>query len=295
MPIHDLTYRSFRGGPSRVPRWFPILENTVHLAFRNRFLFWVYVASALPVLFACVYLYIRYQIELRGSGRAMPTAFAFDIDRYFDFLKAQSVVATILAGLVGSSAISQDRRGNAFEALFARSIGRFDYLLGRFLGLLCLVLGSTLVPGFVLWYADNVFSLDPDRLQKTITFPFRIAAWAVVYSTSVSLLVLAFSAAIPRGWIAFGAFLGYGMISSAFVVPIAKVLQRTAGPDVSSWLMGLGYGEALFRVQAEILHVSPRERLPEISLVTACGLMGFLAVLSIWVLFRRVRPIEVVA
>jgi len=298
MPIYDLTYEGFRGQRSRTPVWFPILENTILLAFRNRTLFWTYLIGALPTLIAIVYLYVRYQIEAMSSGSGfrgrMGAMFVFELKSYFQFLSSQGVVAMIIAGIVGSAAIGNDRRGNALEAIFARPVTLRSYLLGRWLGLFVLVLGATLIPALTIWYFDNALSLDPDRLSKTLSYPIRLAAWSIVHSTSVSLLVLAFSALISRGWVALAGYAGFAFITSGMIGALAAAVNRAYEP-AAAYLKGFGYVEALFQVQHAILGVPENLHSLKTSTLTSAIWLAFLALASIGVLIRKVRPIEVVS
>lgn len=297
MPIYDLTYRGWRGARTKIPAWFPILENTVRLAFRNRLLFWLYLACAIPPLIACAVLYVRYNFESSGlaqRGGRLSQQFSFDLPRYYVFLAFQGGLAIVVAGLVGSSAIAGDRRGNALETLFARSITRAHYLWGRFLGLFALVLGATLLPGFLIWVCDNLFSLDPERWVVTLSYPARIAAWAILLSASASLLILACSALIQRAWLSLAAFAVVVILGSIFTAAVAAAVERHA-EEVGNLIQGCGYFQALQAVQRAIFGLSTRDVPNHASALSGAIVLALLAIASILVLRWRVRPIEVVS
>jgi ABC-type transport system involved in multi-copper enzyme maturation permease subunit len=297
MPIYDLTYRGWRGVKTKLPAWYPILENTVRLSFRNRLLFWLYIACALPPIVACAILYIRYSVESAGGARmrqGMPRELFFELSTYFNFLSFQGGLAIAIAGVIGSQAIAGDRRGNALEAIFSRAITRQDYLWGRFLGIFVLVLGATLIPGLVIWYCDNAFSLDEGRLVKTLSYPFKIAASSILLASSASLLILAFSALIRRGWLAIAAYLAFLLLSSGIADGTAEALPREFD-TAASLIRGLGYFPALLTVQREIYGLTEHEVHLHSSPWTAFATITVVGLLSWWTLLRKVKPIEVVS
>ncbi|MFN0207837.1 MAG: ABC transporter permease subunit [Planctomycetota bacterium] len=296
MPIYDLTYRGWKGERTKTPAWFPILENTIKLAFRNKLLANLYRACALPPLIASVFLYIQYSIRATqmGSGPRFANVEFFGLRQYVSFLSAQGIIAIAVAGVVGSQAIAADRRGNALESLFSRAITRRDYLLGRFLGLFTLVLGATLIPGFIIWTSDLSFSLDSGQFVKTLSYPVRITAWAVMLSTSASLLILAFSAMIRRGWLAIAAFAAFSLLSTSVMNAVAAAIRRQS-ETASEFMRGFSYFDALYAVEGWIFGISKTELNIRVSLVSSVAWLVFLAILSIVILLRRVRPIEVVS
>lgn len=299
MPIYDLTYRGWRGARTGTPAWFPVLENTVRLAFRNRLLFWLYLACALPPLVACVILYVRYSMEAAGfmSGRGharAPRGVEFDLAQYFQFLAFQGGLAVVIAAVVGSQSIAGDRKLNALESIFARAITRREYLLGRFLGVFVLVLGATLIPGISIWICDNTFSLDPERLPLTLSYPARIAAWALILSSSASLLILAFSAMIRRGWLSIAAFVAFLILSAGVTAATAEALPRDAR-EVGDFIRGFGYFPALEAIQREIFGLTTKEARNSVSAASGILTIVLLALLSWATVLRRVKPIEVVS
>lgn len=298
MPIYDLTYRGWRGRQTRVPAWFPILENTIKLAFRNRILTNLYRACAIPPLITCVILYVRYQFESSLRGKQMPgqiaRQFSFDMPRYFEFLFAQGIIAFAVAAVVGGQAIAADRRGNGLETIFSRAITRGHYILGRFLGLFTLVLGATLIPGFVIWICDLSFASHDYRLEQTLDYPLRITIWALLLSTSASLLILAFSAFIKRAWLAMAAFVAFLFISMTFSQGLGAAAQRVS-PDAAEFIRGFSFFQAHYATQAWIFGVSRTEIHRNISDTSSIIFLTGLAALSLIVILRKVRPIEVVS
>jgi len=296
VPIYDLTYRGHRGVRSKLPAFFPVLENTVRLATRNKLLRSIYSSAAIPVLVAIVLLFIRYQFESGRfpGGRGAAREFLFGMSQYDSFLRVQGGLAVLLAGVIGSSAIGGDRRGNAFEAIFARPITRAQYLLGRFLGLFALAMGATLVPMFLIWLFDNIFSLDPDRLRATLHYPARFSLWATIVSGSASLLVLAVSSLVARGALAMATFGGFYFLSSAFAGVMGEVVSR--GSESSARVVrAFGYGEALQGIQPAILGLPAAAGGNEISSTASFVILAALAFGSVAILFRRVKPIDVVS
>jgi ABC-type transport system involved in multi-copper enzyme maturation permease subunit len=298
MPIYDLTYRGWRGMRTKLPAFFPILENTVRLAFRNKLLFWLYLACAIPPIIACGILYIRYSLESAGFDQQLRgrhgNPVAFDMPRYFNFLGFQGGLAVAIAGVVGSQAIAGDRRGNSLESIFARAIRRSDYLWGRFFGLFALVLGATLIPGVVIWICDNAFSLDPNRMRMTLAYPIRIATWALMISASSSLLILAFSALIRRGWLAVAAYIAFLILSSGITGAIANIFERS-NRELCDAILGFGYFPGMMGVQREIFGLRKDTVAFDASATTGAIMLIGLAFLSWLILLRKVRPIEVVS
>lgn len=259
-----------------------------------------YIVGVLPSFGVCIFLYFANQ---QIASRRMPISREqvvdisrqlFDLPQYQIILYIQGILAMVVAALIGGAGISSDRRSNALETIFSRAVTRNQYLLGRFLGVVTLVLGATLIPGFFIWLADLLFSADEYRLEATLAYPARIAIWAVEFSVSSTLLVLAFSALIKRAWLGTAAFVVFLLVTFFFINALASAMRR-ASDGAWEFVRGFSFFDAQFRVQAWILGI-PRTKLDtHVSLTSALIWVVALAVLSVFVLYRKVRPIEVVS
>lgn len=293
MPIYDLTYRGFKGAATRLPAWFPIAENTIRLALRNKLLLNAYRACALPALVVIVIIYFIYSLETPGrmGFRRLPE---FKPENYLAFLRIQGFVAIGICALVGGQSIAGDRRGNAMELIFSRAIHRYHYVLGRFLGVVFLMLLATLLPPIAVWIADVLLSPDEYRYLRILDYPVRMSVWALVLSTSSALLILAFSAMIKRAWLGTAAFVTFMIGGMIFFNGLSIALQRT-NESAAEFFRGLSFPMALLGVSRDILGVPQTVARFEISSTASWLTIIVTSVVSLAIILRRVRPIEVVS
>ena len=97
-----------------------------------------------------------------------------------------------VVGLVAPTLISRDLRAKAWLIYFTRPVGRTEYILGKFLILLLLVLVITMLPALALWFTGVLVSPSISVAFETWDLPIRIVTASFILAVPTVLLALAY-------------------------------------------------------------------------------------------------------
>ena len=119
------------------------------------------------------------------------------------FMRApQAILLAAVVGLVAPTLISRDLRAKAWLIYFTRPVGRTEYILGKFLILLLLVLVITMLPALALWLTGVLVSPSISVAFETWDLPIRIITASFILAVPTVLLALAYSSLTPESRIA---------------------------------------------------------------------------------------------
>lgn len=199
MAIYDQSYTPWTGTyASRWSRIRAIIEMELALPFRNAWTLplicgaFVIVGAWLIVLFILTSIQVKLPIAM--GNRIYRDAF-FN-NPFF------SIILMKLSATMGAPLISRDVRHRALLMYFSRSITRADYVLGKFLSLLLLLLLVTLLPGLLLFLGQMGMG------QERLTFGERMAdlgsitLHSLIMTVPMTAVVLAFSSLTKRTYLA---------------------------------------------------------------------------------------------
>ncbi len=268
-------------------RFWPIMRLSLSLALRRRV---VRLAVLLGVLssLAIVGWYV------------MPVKAA----SYTAYLKGvvhskQEFWAWVLAALVGSGVVANDRRTHAFHVYFSRPVRGLDYVVGKGAGLGVLLALVTVLPSVLILLTDlgveGIGAADHRPMfdvrvvgEATVreigfaTVLWSVVAYQTVYIASVAALALALSSLVRRAGPAGAALLGYHFLSLIVVkVGVARA------PETAAWLPLLSLHHVLSRVGDHLYGLPLSTSGPHLGvcLLVVCGVAGA----SMWVVFRGLR------
>jgi ABC-type transport system involved in multi-copper enzyme maturation permease subunit len=291
MVVHDLTYRRGVARAARGPRWLPIASECFSYALRNRWMKLLFGLCWLPPLGAVFTLYFVRQV-LAGVGAEVSAGMlSFDLDKYEIFYANAWIPLVLLAAGAGSGLISADLRAHALELVFSRAVTRADYLLGKILGMVGVLLAATALPWTLVWLFDIGLSESSDRFFATWHYPLRLIANAVVFAVPTTLIVLAISALAGRGLWAILYWIALAIITRPVGVVAANSLFRDTRAGVLSFIdtfNSLRY--AIFDIPRNPLAsmVAPPTEVAAWAVLLASAL-------ALRILIRRTNPTEVVA
>ena len=278
MPIHDQGYRRYQGRRVPVGRaWWTMARMHLIAAFKRRWFLMMLFAGWIqffvmgliivaPVLFP----------QLSGFTSTTPQTFR-------DFLSRQQffvfVITIVLGGL-----IADDRRANALQLYLSKPLTRVEYIVGKAAPLLILILGVTLVPALCLLLVQIVFSGSFSFLTNNLFVLPAITLASLVRALLSTFTILALSSLSKSR--RFVAIMYAGLIF--FTASMHQVLRSITGSQawaaISPGNMVDVFTDWVFRVRA------PQ---PVPIYVAVLVIVGLIAV-SLWVLERRVRPVEIV-
>jgi ABC-2 type transport system permease protein len=279
MPIHDQGYRRYGGRkqPHGSTWWVIARAGMMERLRERRFLALLLVAWA-PFIVRAIQTYISTNFSQAAFLAPSPETFR-------EFLDQQGIFVFFVALYVGSGLIANDRRANALQIYLSKPLTRVEYIAGKLTTLVTFLLAVTLIPGLLLLLMQMIFAGNVAFLRANLFLFPAITAFAAIQVFVSAFTVLALSSLSKSR--RFVAIMYAGIIF--FTAAMYQALREITTSDAWAWISPGDTLDAL----AMVIFRSPGEpAIPAIAaLVTVTALIGG----SIWILERRVRPVEVVA
>jgi ABC-type transport system involved in multi-copper enzyme maturation permease subunit len=283
MAIYDQSYTPWAGTyTSRAARIRAMVAMELALPFRNT---WVLIVVLSAFAIVGSWLLVLFLI----TSAQVPPMFAIGNQIYregFFNNPLFSMILMVLSATVGASLIARDVRHRALLMYFSRSITRTDYLLGKFLALVLFLLFVTLVPGLMLFLGQ--LGMGQERLSAgdRLADLGSIALHALILTVPMSAVVLAFSSATKRTYLAAILWVTFYFLSTT-LSPTLVLALKADWPKMLSWQnLTAHLGDLCYAQRGP----APR--------VLDCGpwppilILGAVTVLSLTLVWRRLRSTE---
>ena len=192
------------------------------------------------------------------------------------FFERQGFSVFIVTVYAGAGLIATDRRVHAWQIYLSKPLTRVDYVAGKLAILLVLLV--TWVPATMLLLLQVLFAGDVMFLRENLFLVPAMAVFSLLYALVASFMVLVLSSrsTSPR------------YVAVLFTDAIFGVVTAVTRSTSTSWV---SFRATLAQVGDVTFRMSPRYDTPwGVSLAVLVALIG----LSVWVLSRRVRGVEVV-
>jgi len=257
--------------------WQRLLEQRLVVVILVIAMFWPVACGA--------FVYVSNQAELLQSFGADSLEFLTIDSRFFlVFMNAQAVFAIILAAFVGPGLIAPDLANGALPLYFSRPLTRVEYVVARMLVLVGALSLVTWIPGVLVflmqsgmagwsWLAEN-WRMGAGILAGFFLWVFLVGLVAMACSAYVKWRIVA-------GGLVFGVF---------FV--LAGASELTNAVLRVEWAAAFNPARAMNQVWHAMLGAEP---LPGPSALQCLLAMAVLVILLLFVLERRLRPVEVVS
>jgi len=295
--VHKRAYRPYEGPLTAERGRFLVLPRYGLLElFESRLLTAFFVLCFVPVLIGASAIYIANSPAARALlEMSSAPDFVRKADFFFAILTLQGGLAFLLTAWVAPVLVSPDLVNGALPLYLSRPFTRVEYVLGKATVLLALLSAITWVPGLVL------FALEAGLAEGWGTANVRIAAavfagsW--VWILVLTLLGLAISAWVRWRVVASGALAGVFFMGAAFGEMWREVLNGPWGRLANLYyLVGLVwrslFGLFTSRSMAQEMF---NERGRDLPTWAAWAGLAAAALLSVWLLERRLRAREVVS
>ena len=278
MPIHDQSYRRYRGGKMMPGQaWTVIARAGMLNLLRKRVFLGVLLGGWIPFVGYAIWLYVNANYPQVSIVAVTPKLFR-------DFFGWQDFFVFIITVYVGSGLIANDRRANALQIYLSKPLARSEYILGKAAVLIAFLLSITLVPAMLLLLLQVLFSGSFEFIRKNLFLIPAIGTASLLQSLLAAFTMLALSSLSKSA--RFVAIMYAGIIF--FTLAIFGVLSAITASTRLSWV---ALGANLQQVIDVIFRQTPRYQTPwQVSLIVTVALIA----LSISVLERRVRGVEVV-
>ena len=279
MPIHDQSYRRYRGEKAPQGRiWLVIAAAGIRTFLARRPMLGLLLASWLPFFARALQIYGSANLPQAAEILAVTPA------TFRDYLQQQQFFMFLITVYVGSGLIANDRRANALQIYLSKPLSRAEYVLGKLAILMAFLLFVTWVPGILLLVTQAMFAgsfafvIDHLYLFPAIT----LYAFVQVLLASAAMLALSSLSNSSRY---------VGILYAAllfFSQALFNVMRFVTGGTGVAWI---SFGANLEQVGNLIFRLPPRYETPW--LVSLLMIVGLIA-LSAFVLDKRVRGVEIV-
>jgi ABC-2 type transport system permease protein len=252
---------------------------------QQRLIVIILVAAMFWPLGCIAFVYLSNHVELLpGLGSEELSFLRINGNFFVVFMNVQAVFAVILSAFAGPSLIAPDLANGALPLYFSRPLSRTEYVLARMLVLVGVLSPVTWIPGLLLfimqwgmagqsWFATNW------KLSGGIFFGLLL--WILFVS-----LVAMTSSAYVKWRIVAGA-----LVLGVFFV-LAGAAELTNAVLRVEWALVLNPARAINQIWRWMLGADP---IPGPEALPCLIAVAVMAALLLWVLERKLRPVEVVS
>jgi ABC-type transport system involved in multi-copper enzyme maturation permease subunit len=279
-PIHDQTYRRYQGTRQPLGRAWTVIAwaGIRNMLSRKGFTALMIVAWA-PFIVRAVQMY--FVTNYPQAATFVPV----DAQMFRTFLEQQGIFVFFVTIYAGAGLIANDRRANALQIYLSKPLMRIEYIGGKLGVLTFYLLIVTLLPGMLLILLQILFSGSFDFISANLFLipAITLASFLRVFVSAFTMLALSSLSKSSR----YVSIMYAGAIF--FTEAMFAVLRIILGTTRVAWV---SVSANIEQVTDAIFRHSLRYETPVV--VSLLVLLGLVA-LSISVLERRVRGVEVVA
>ena len=278
MPIHDQSYRRYRGDREPAGRaWTVVTAAGIRTMLAKRKFLGLLLIAWLPFIVRAVQMYIA--ANFPQASMLAPSA-----ETFRQFLEQQGVFTFFITIFTGAGLIANDLRANALQIYLSKPLGRFEYIAGKFGVLAFFLLLVTWLPATMLLIIQVVFAGNLAFLKANLFLVPAILVATGIETIVLCMVMLALSSLSKSARFVGIMYAGMVFFTHALYGVIVVVTRTTTFSWMSLQANLQHLGDLVFRVP-------PRYDTPAWATVLALlVIVGGAA----FVLERRVRGVEVV-
>ena len=281
MPIHDQTYRRYGGVKEVAGRaWVAIMRNGVLTIVRKRMFLGLLLLAWLPFVVGAVTVY------LAANFPQFSSLLGLTAQRFRDFLETQNFFVFVITVWVGAGLIANDKRANALQIYLSKPLARVEYIAGKLAILAVFLLLVTWVPATLLLLLQVLFTGSFEFLKQNFYLFPAVTVFAFLQVALASFMMLALSSISKSSRYVAILYAGAVFFSDA----IYGLVYLITGSTRMSWL---SFPANLRQIGDVVFRLPPRYQDTPwgASLLAVAVLIG----ISVWILERQVRGVEVVS
>lgn len=313
-PVSDLTYRGYDGPLSSVKfRWWAIARHQMLRHLTNR---WAWVLAVVSGWYYFIMIAIFFVIEqMASSDPNMLKQFVGRVNWVDQFLLGFSFSQLIYFALAinfGASTIANDNRANALLVYLGKPCTKFDYVLGKWLGVFLPLFGLQLLMTTIFWLYGVASFGDYGFIKHALWMELRMIPVHAVSASLLASIAIGISSLFQNGRLAVASMAASYFILNFFsqfiVLAISEQLHnngfRLAG--VNSGMFNLyyccidglqiGLAKVLLGTDGSPPFGAPSP-MPNIPIPSAFAMFSAWALICgtcLFIAWRRVRAVEVV-
>ena len=280
MPIHDQGYRHYAG--TRAPHgraWTVIAKTHLFSMMKYRPFLVLLLVSWARVIYYAVRIYVS-----SVSPTGVPAFFAVTPQLFQEFLTGQAIFVFLIA-IAQAGVIADDRRANALQLYLSKPLTRIEYVTGKLVPPMIWLLGVTWVPAMLLIVLQVAFSGSFTFLRENLFLLPAITLSAFARTLLSAFMILALSSTTKSRRFVSVMFAGV----TFFTAGMYQVLRGITGSR--AWA-AISPGDMVDVITAWVFR---GKAVPPVPVPAAVAIVVGLVILSIFILERKVRPVEVVA
>lgn len=278
MPIHDQGYRRYRGSRAAGRGWWVIARAGMLERIRERRFLGLLLFAWSPFLVRAVQIYVASAFPQAAFLAATPETFR-------EFLNQQAIFVFFVTIYVGAGLISADRRANALQIYLAKPLTRTEYVAGKLTILAAFLFAVTWVPAMLLLLLQLILAGSMEFVLANLFLIPAVTVFAIVQVATSALAMLALSSLSKNGRFV-------GMMYAGIMFFTAAMFQLLRAITGSRQWALISPQDTLDSIGAGIFRV---ERSGDAPLAVSLLMVALLIGVSLWVLDRRVRGVDVVA
>jgi ABC-2 type transport system permease protein len=280
VPIHDQSYRRYTGEKRPVSSAWLVIARAGLMSFLTRRAF-----LALMLIAWIPFIVRASQLFLASNFSQAATFLAATPQTFRDFLSQQSIFVFLITVYVGSGLIANDRRANALQLYLSKPVTRAEYILGKMTVLALFLLAVTWLPAVLLLLLQIAFSGSFAFLKANSSLIASVTLYCLLTVIVITFGMTALSSLSRSSRFVGILFAGLLLFSDAMF----NALRFITGSNTISWV---SIQASLDQVGDAIFRQAPRYQTPvAVSFIVLMAVV----VISVSVLERRVRGVEVVA
>jgi ABC-2 type transport system permease protein len=279
MPIHDQGYRHYAGQRAPHGQAWMVIARTHLLAWVKYRPFQILLLVAWGV-FAAYAARIYFATNLPQA----PSLIAVSPKLFQDFLSGQSIFV-FLVTIAQAGLIADDRRANALQVYLSKPLTRLEYITGKLVPPVIFILGVTWLPAMLLLVVQVVLSGSFAFLRENLFLLPAITLASLVRTLVSAFLILALSASTKSRRFVAVMFAGITFFTAGMYQSLRAITGSRAWAAISP-------GDMVDVITAWVFRARTA---PPVPVAVALAVVVGLIVLSIVILERRVRAVEVVA
>ncbi len=287
MAVYKRSYHGYSG--ALTPEWsrFAIIPRYAYRRlFQSKIMTAFFVLCFVSPL---VFLSLIYVANSFGSiaglfgAKGARSPITIDGEFFLIYLGVQSPLAFILASFVGPGLVSTDLSNRALTLYLARPFSRVEYVIGKMSVLLVLLSTITWIPGLILFGVQSALAGGGWLIHNLWV------AWAIFAGFWIWILVIALTALALSAWVKWKIAAG-ALLLGVFFVGAGLGQAINAVLDVR-WGRLINLSDVFAAVWSNLFRM-PNGR--DISPTSAWIMLALVCASCIWLLYRKLRAVEVV-
>jgi ABC-2 type transport system permease protein len=278
-PIHDQSYRRYVGARQPFGRAWGVIARTGIRAMLSRRAFLAFLLLAwVPFIVRTVQIYAVTMYP--AAGQVLP----INAQLFQDFVEQQGAIVFFVTIWAGAGLIANDRRANALQIYLSKPLDRLEYIGGKLAVLVVYLLEVTLLPALCLILVQILISGSFEFIRANL-----LVVPAVILASLLRVIVAAFTMLALSSLSKSSRYVAVLYTGAVFFTEaMYGFLLLVTGSSRVAWVSITRNLEQV--TDAIFRHATQYETPTAISVLVLAALV----VVSISVLERRVRGVEVV-